>query len=330
MNKDVLNAEITAALRAHDKARLSILRLVKCEVDTKEKAEKRVVADEEVVAALKKVLRQTGETLEGSIKAGTNEERTALLQEQVDILSGYLPKQVSGDELVAVVDAVLAESGLVEKREMGKAIALVVAATGGNCDKAEVARIVGARLSSADASARRYCGSASGALPTQRMATSSRSRPFENSRTSSRRARGRSATFVSRSRSSVSSTPAWPNISVPRRASVSPSVKSTMVSPGAIAVSAAVKRMFLKAPSIPGWDSRTRAPAWPTTTGAGWPAPQWMSEPVTQSSTPRTAVANFSVGVKRYANAFSFSKTVRGSPVSNRYARAPSRMSVVT
>jgi uncharacterized protein YqeY len=119
---------------------------VKCEIDTKEKAEKRLLSDEDVVAALKKVLKQTGETLEGSIKAGTNAERTALLREQVDILSGYLPRQVSGDELQALVESVLSETGITEKRDMGRAIGLVVTATGGNCDKAEVARIVGAKL----------------------------------------------------------------------------------------------------------------------------------------------------------------------------------------
>lgn len=147
MNKQFIEAEIVSAMRTHDKARLAILRLVKNEIDTKEKAEKRQLSDEEVTGALKKVLKQTGETLEASIKAGTNEERTALLQEQVDILSAYLPKQVCGAELEDVADRVLAETGFTEKRDMGKAIGLVVAETGGNCDKAEVARIVGARLS---------------------------------------------------------------------------------------------------------------------------------------------------------------------------------------
>ncbi len=147
MNKEFIEAEIVSAMRSHDKPRLAILRLVKNEVDTKEKAEKRQLSDEEVTGALKKVLKQTGETLEASIKAGTNAERTVLLQEQVDILSAYLPKQVCGAELEDVADRVLAEAGFTEKRDMGKAIGLVVAGTGGNCDKAEVARIVGARLS---------------------------------------------------------------------------------------------------------------------------------------------------------------------------------------
>ena len=146
MNKAFINEAITTALRAHDKPRVSILRLVKNDIDVKEKESKQPLSDEEVTATFKKVLKQTGETLDGSIKADTNAERTASLREQIDILTGYLPTQVTGDELQAVVDRVFAENAFSEKRDMGRAIGLVVTATGGNCDKAEVARIVGARL----------------------------------------------------------------------------------------------------------------------------------------------------------------------------------------
>jgi uncharacterized protein len=146
MDTAFITAEITAAMRAHDKTRLGILRLVKNEIDIKEKETGRPLTDEEVVSTLKKVLKQTGETLEGSIKVGTNPERTALLTEQVDILTGYLPTQVCGPELEAIVDRVLAASGVTDKRGMGQVIGAVVAETGGNCDKAEVARLVGARL----------------------------------------------------------------------------------------------------------------------------------------------------------------------------------------
>ena len=146
MNRDFIETEIAAAMRAHDKTRLSILRLVKNEIDIKEKESKQDVTGEDVVATVKKVLKQTAETLEGSIKVGTNAERTALLQEQVDILTAYLPAQVSGDALAAIVERVLAETGITEKRDMGRAIGLVTAECGGNCDKAEVARIVGGKL----------------------------------------------------------------------------------------------------------------------------------------------------------------------------------------
>lgn len=132
MNRELIDAEITAAMRAHDKPRLSILRLVKNEIDIKEKEARQALSDEDVVATLKKVLKQTAETLEGSVKVGTNAERTTLLQEQVDILTGYLPAQVSGDALVAIVERVLAGAGITEKRDMGRAIGLVTAECGGN------------------------------------------------------------------------------------------------------------------------------------------------------------------------------------------------------
>jgi len=147
MDKALIESEIKQAMRERDKPRLSILRLVKNEIDVKEKESGEPLSGEQVVATLKKVLKQTGETLEASQKAGTDAARTALLQTQVDILEGYLPDQVSGDELVAIVDRVMAEHGFSEKREMGAAIGLVVSECGGNCDKAEVARLVGTRLS---------------------------------------------------------------------------------------------------------------------------------------------------------------------------------------
>lgn len=146
MDRQLIVSEITAAMRSHDKARLSILRQVKNEIDIKEKDSRRDATGEEVVAALKKVLKQTGETLEGSIKVGTNAERTALLQQQVDILTAYLPAQLAGDSLAVLIERVLADNGITEKREMGRAIGLVVAECGGNCDKAELARVLSSRL----------------------------------------------------------------------------------------------------------------------------------------------------------------------------------------
>ncbi|MDP2234282.1 MAG: GatB/YqeY domain-containing protein, partial [Actinomycetota bacterium] len=68
MDKAFILSEITKAMRGKDKPRLSILRLVKNEIEVKEKATGEVMSDADVVATFKKVLKQTGETLEGSIK----------------------------------------------------------------------------------------------------------------------------------------------------------------------------------------------------------------------------------------------------------------------
>lgn len=147
MQYAALQEEIKNALRSHDKNRLSILRQVLGEVKNIEVNERREITEADVDAMLKRLVKQTGETLEGSIKAGTDAARTAMLEEQVKILEGYLPKQVEGTELVALVEKTIAEVGAETKRDMGKVMGALNAATDGNFDKAAAAKEVGSRLS---------------------------------------------------------------------------------------------------------------------------------------------------------------------------------------
>lgn len=146
MQYEKLQEEIKNAMRAHDKNRLSILRQVHGEVKNIEVNERREIVEADVDAMLKRVLKQTGETLERSIKAATSEERTTMLKEQVAILEEYLPKQVSGDELIALIEKTIADLGVETKRDMGKVMGALTAATGGNFGKAAAAKEVGSRL----------------------------------------------------------------------------------------------------------------------------------------------------------------------------------------
>ena len=146
MQYDELKEEIKKAMKAHDKVRLSILRQVHGEIKNIEVNERREITDADVDAMLKRLIKQTGETLEGSIKAGNNEERTETLRAQVAMLEEYLPKQISGEELVALVEKTIAEVGATTKRDMGKVMGALNAATGGNFDKAAAAKEVGSRL----------------------------------------------------------------------------------------------------------------------------------------------------------------------------------------
>ncbi|WP_251177955.1 GatB/YqeY domain-containing protein [Adlercreutzia agrestimuris] len=146
MTNDELMQAIKDAMKAKDKTRLSILRQVHGELKNIEVNERRDITDADVDAMLKRTIKQTKETLDGSIKAGNNQERTDMLTEQVAILESYLPKQVSGDELVALIDATLAETGASTKKDMGKVMGALTQATGGNFDKAAAAKLLGEKL----------------------------------------------------------------------------------------------------------------------------------------------------------------------------------------
>lgn len=147
MTYEELKEAIKGAMKAKDKTRLSILRQVHGEIKNIEVNERRDITDEDVNAMLKRVIKQTRETLDGSIKAANNQERTDMLTEQVSILESYLPKQIAGEELSALISQVLEETGASSKKDMGRVMGALTKATGGNFDKAAAAKELGSRLS---------------------------------------------------------------------------------------------------------------------------------------------------------------------------------------
>lgn len=147
MTYDELKEQIKQAMKAKDKVRLSILRQVHGEIKNIEVNERRDITDTDVNAMIKRLIKQTGETLEGSIKAANDDERTETLRQQVAMLEELLPEQLSGDALTELIERTIAEVGAESKRDMGKVMKALTAATGGNMDKAEAARIAGSKLS---------------------------------------------------------------------------------------------------------------------------------------------------------------------------------------
>ena len=135
MEYQQLQDEIKAAMKARDNHRRDILRQVHTELKAIEVNERREVTEADVDAMLKRTIKQTKETLDGSIKAGNNQERTDTLTEQV-----------SGDELVALIDEVLTETGASSKKDMGRVMGELTKRTGGNFDKAAAAKELGSKL----------------------------------------------------------------------------------------------------------------------------------------------------------------------------------------
>ena len=146
MTNQELHDEMVAAMKAKDKTRLSIIRQVMAEVKNVEVNERRDATEEDVTSMVKRLIKQTSETLEMSIKAANNQERTDTLTEQVKILESLLPAQLSGDELVALIEQTIAEMGATTRKDMGRVMGALNKATGGNFDKAAAAKEVGARL----------------------------------------------------------------------------------------------------------------------------------------------------------------------------------------
>ncbi len=146
MTNEELHNEMVAAMKAKDKVRLSIVRQVMGEVKNLEVNERRDAIEEDVNTMIKRLIKQTTETLEMSRKAGNNQERTDTLTQQVEILESLLPEQLSGDALIELIEKTIAEVGAATRKDMGRVMGALNKATGGNFDKAAAAKEVGALL----------------------------------------------------------------------------------------------------------------------------------------------------------------------------------------
>lgn len=149
MKKEELLEQIKLAMKAHDKARLSILRQVNQAVKQVEVDERRDATEADLTKAVKKLQKVTAEELDGLRKAGaeSHAERIQELSTQADVLSQLLPCQLEGADLEKLADSLIAELGATSKRDMGKVMGALTKATNGNFDKPAAAAYVGSKLS---------------------------------------------------------------------------------------------------------------------------------------------------------------------------------------
>ena len=149
MKKEELLEQIKLAMKAHDKARLSILRQVNQAVKQVEVDERRDATEADLTKAVKKLQKVTAEELDGLRKAGaeSHAERIQELSTQADVLSQLLPRQLEDADLEKLADSLIAELGATSKRDMGKVMGALTKATNGNFDKPAAAAYVGSKLS---------------------------------------------------------------------------------------------------------------------------------------------------------------------------------------
>jgi len=118
-------ADLTAAMKAKDAARLSALRMLKAAVMNKEVEKGRTLEDAEVQQVIASLVKQRRDSIEQFEKAG----RTDLVEKEtgeVRILEHYLPPAVSQEEIDAAVAAAIAETGASSLKDMGKVMKAVM------------------------------------------------------------------------------------------------------------------------------------------------------------------------------------------------------------
>lgn len=141
-----IQEDMKAALRAHDAARLSAVRLLMAAMKQVEVDTRKELDDAGVVGIIEKMLKQRRDSIEQFEKAGRKDLVDAEKFE-MSVLDTYMPQQLSAGEVEAAVTAAVAAHGATGMRDMGKVMNALRSELAGRADMAQVSALVKARLS---------------------------------------------------------------------------------------------------------------------------------------------------------------------------------------
>ncbi|HEU4392431.1 MAG TPA: GatB/YqeY domain-containing protein [Solirubrobacterales bacterium] len=132
--------DVRTAMKARDRERAAALRLI---VDVLQQDAKLGKGDE--VAVLQRERKKRVEAAEAYEGAGRTEQATAERFE-AGLIEGYLPQQLSDQELAELVDAAVAETGASEQKQMGQVMSALMPKLDGRADGKRVSAAVRAKL----------------------------------------------------------------------------------------------------------------------------------------------------------------------------------------
>jgi len=144
--RERINEDMKAAMRAKDAPRLSAIRLLQAAIKQKEVDERITVDDTGVLGIVEKLIKQRKDSIEQFGKAGRT-DLVAKEKAELDLLSMYLPQQMSEAQLAAAVDAAIAEAGVAGPQAIGKVMALLKPRIAGRADMSQASALVKQRLS---------------------------------------------------------------------------------------------------------------------------------------------------------------------------------------
>ena len=140
-----ISDDMKSAMKAGDKDRLKVVRLIMAAIKQVE-VDKRVELDDAaVLSVLDKMVKQRRDSVEQFEKGG-RDDLAAIERAEIDVLQDYLPEQLSADEIAALVDEAIAATGAEGMRDMGKVMGQIKAKAAGRADMGIVSATVKERL----------------------------------------------------------------------------------------------------------------------------------------------------------------------------------------
>ncbi len=139
--KSRLQGDMKTAMKTQDKPRLAVIRLILAAVKQREVDERIQLDDQQILAVLDKMVKQRQESVRQYQAAGRDDLATAE-QAEITVIQTYLPEMLQPEDIAAIIQQALSDTGATSMRDMGQVMALIKPQVQGRADMAQVSQTV--------------------------------------------------------------------------------------------------------------------------------------------------------------------------------------------
>ena len=143
--KEQIMADMKAAMKAHDASRLGAIRLLMAAIKQKEVDERIQCGDAEIISIIAKLVKQRHDSIE-QYTAANRQDLADKEQAEINVLSTYLPKPLTEEEIQAIIDEAIATLGASGMAAMGKVMGAVRPKLTGRADMGKVSALIKQKL----------------------------------------------------------------------------------------------------------------------------------------------------------------------------------------
>ncbi|PKM83462.1 MAG: aspartyl-tRNA amidotransferase [Firmicutes bacterium HGW-Firmicutes-13] len=138
---DRLNEDMKTAMKAKDKFKLSVLRMMRSEIKNEEINKKEALNDDEIIGVLNRELKKRRDASE-EYKKFNREDMVQDLEKEISIILSYMPEQLTEEEIKRIVQEAINQTGAQTKKDMGKVMKVIMPEVKGKADGRIVNQIV--------------------------------------------------------------------------------------------------------------------------------------------------------------------------------------------
>jgi uncharacterized protein YqeY len=143
--KEQIRADMKDAMRAGEKDRLSVIRMLLAAIQTREIETREELSDNDVMQIVEKLIKQRKDSAKQFAGAG-RDDRAAQELSEGEQLQAYLPEQLSEAELTTMLDEILVTTGAASMKDMGKVMAALREQAQGRADMGSLSALVKSKL----------------------------------------------------------------------------------------------------------------------------------------------------------------------------------------